>query len=97
MRNTGVGFIRSDGAELGQVKEVVICGGHFVPVENLWGAAVDISKWLGDEMDIYGKNEERRDEKWSQMSTREKQMLGKQGMQTIKEGDVNTTSIKAKI
>ena len=85
MGNTGTGFGGSGGVKLGQVKEVVIPGGYYVPIENVEGTAVEISKWLGDRMDIYRNNGERLDKECSQRSTLEKQILGKQWIKTMKE------------
>jgi pimeloyl-ACP methyl ester carboxylesterase len=84
LRITGTGYLGSGGVKLRQVKEVILSGSHFVPMEKPAAVADEVSKWLGEQMETYRVNEEKLDKGWSQKSAREQQMLSQQWMKSMK-------------
>lgn len=84
MRVTGTGPGGSGGAKLGQVRELIVSGSHFVPQDNVRGTADEVSKWLGEQMVVFRENERSLDDGWMERSMRDKQMMSSEWIEQVK-------------
>lgn len=84
MRVTGTGPGGSGGAKLGQVREVVVPGSHFVPQDNVGRTADEVFKWLEEQMVVFTENERTLDETWKERSVRDKQMMSTEWIEQVK-------------
>lgn len=84
MRVTGTGPGGSGGAKLGQVRELIVSGSHFVPRDNVGATADEVPKWLGDQMVVFRENERSLAEGWKERSMRDKQTMSSEWIEQVK-------------
>ena len=94
---TGVGFGGSGGVKLGQVSEVVVPGSHFVPMERPKEITVSISKWVGEKLRAQKESLTKLDEEQKGMSKRERQMMSKEWVETMRKWDGRPVTTSSKL
>ena len=84
MDTTGIGIGGSGGAREGRVKDVLFeDAGHLIPMEFVEKTADAAAEWVGQEMGLWRKNEEKWRKEWDEKSKLDKMIVSEEWKEKI--------------